>query len=84
MRVKAWMGWGGTQGPEKGQKERKVNLRQVHGQECQKKGDTGQETDVATTSYITGRIWGEVPAWNLQVTSVLHWALLTPWDLLDP
>lgn len=34
MRVKAWEELGGGQEPEKGQKERKENLRQVHGQEC--------------------------------------------------
>ena len=36
MRVKAWRGWVG-EGAREGQKERKENLRQVHGPECQKR-----------------------------------------------
>lgn len=80
MRVKAWRGWVG-EGAREGQKERKENLRQVHGPECQKRKYRSE--DVATTSYPAGSVWGEALACNLQVTSVLHWAFLTPWDLPD-
>ena len=83
MRVKAWMGLGGGAGAREGTESEEGESEAGPWSGMPKKEDTGQETDVATTSYPTGRVWGEVLAWNLQVTSVLHWALLTLWDSPD-